>query len=109
METIVKIHVELKAKVNMNAKKDPCRGKCKYECRDKCKDPCQGESKEKDTSKENFDKGTFFSVKNLFHSDHSAKCTSSQTEKEQATQARQLLICTTFQSSLIWSGTGLWI
>ena len=60
METIVKIHVELEAKVNMNAKKigdmivkiqypcqaqgnekngdnckDLCPGKCKYECRDK--------------------------------------------------------------------------
>ena len=65
VETIVKIHVELEAKVNMNAKKIgdmivkiqyPCqawaRGEWKHQCRDKCKDPCQGESKEKDECKE---------------------------------------------------------
>ena len=44
-----------------------------------------------------------FSIKNLFYSDHSAKCTSSQTENKQATQARQLLICTRTPSSFIWS------
>ena len=46
---------------------------------------------------------TIFSVKKEFFSDHGAKCATSQTEREQATKARQLLICTTFQSSLIWS------
>ena len=55
--------------------------------------------------KSKFNVRYIFSVKNLFHSDHSAKCTSSQTENEQATQARQLLICTRSMSSLLWSVT----
>ena len=78
----------------------PCLAQGNEKNGDNCKDPCQGKCKEKDECKEK--RYNFFRQK-FIYSDHSAKCTSSQTENKQATQARQLLICTRSQSSFIWS------